>query len=338
MENDFCYVVPHTEPLSVLSLSGKANSRVFRKQLIYTGQFVKKTEKVNQPFKVDLSHLQHWRDTFLAMSQEGIEIPVPVEHSKNPDDKRGSLLGLEVAKDSRGRDSLYGIIEFHTDKAAEQYKNSNVSIYVPNSRTSNNGTEYKHPIEHVAITDYPVIAGLEKFETLALSEIDTMAIDARKLADKLGVAADVADAELEAAITTAIDALLKQIEKPAPENKQPPAKTEAPAVAASLVGMVKRARNTELQALVAAGKIVPAVAKKLETKYCEDGAISLSLSSGSESDDFETTIEALKLNERVLSLGEKSGQQVLELSAGDTLNPSKNPLLKNAEQRAANAT
>lgn len=338
MEKDFCYVVPQTEPFSALSLSGKGTSRIFRKQLIYTGQFVKKTDKTNQPFKVDLAHLEHWRDTFLKMSQEGIEVPVPVEHSKNPDDKRGAILGLEVAKDSKGRDSLYGIIEFHTDEAAKQYKNSNVSIYVPNSRTSGKGTEYKNPIEHVAITDYPVIPGLEKFETLALSENEQMTIDAKKLAEKLGIASDVADTELEAAITTAIDELLKKAEKPAPKNETPPVdpKKETPAVAASLVNMLKRARTTEIGALVSAGKIVPAVAKKLEAKYCNDDAISLSLSNDS-GDDFDSVLDALKENASVLPIGEKSGPQVLELSANDVTDSKKNPLLRNAERRAAEA-
>ncbi len=327
-DKNYRFDVLNTEPLE---LSGDADKLTYRKQLIYTGSFIKKTDKSATPFNIKLTDLHHWNNTFAAMSQEGIEVPLPVEHTTDPEKKRGSIIGLEVAKDKKGRDSLFGYVRFNTAEGAKHFSNSNVSIFVPKSRTSGKGTEYLSPIEHVALTDYPVIPDLEKFETLALSEVPIMNV--RDLATKLGVASDVADADLEAAINTAIDGLLKEVKKPAPTV--PAADTKTPTVAASLVGMVKRSRTSEINALVSSNALNRNAANKLIKTYCDDSALSLSLSSES-GDNYDSIIDAIRDNERV-PLKEKSGPQVLELSFADINDPKKNPLLADAERRAAEA-
>lgn len=345
----FYFVVPDTSPLA---LSVANDPLLFRKELIYAGTFEKKTDNIK--FSVDEQTLRHWHNTFIAMSANGIEIPVPKEHTTDPDAKRGTLIKTEIALNPKGLPALFGFIRFKDAESAKQGKHNNVSIFVPNDFTDGKSNTYYRPIAHVALTDYPVIPGLGKFESIALSlvsEQQTMSLKA--IAKRLGVDDKTADAELEGAISKAIDALLKKVEAaasnppanpPAPTGENPPANppTEGnppanpPVVSAAFVSMLRENRNNKLQALVAGGQITPAVREAIAAEHCNDKTLSLALSASGSNDGFDSLCAALAKND-VVKLREQTGAQGTTVALSHTLDPANNPLLANAERRAAEA-
>lgn len=160
----------------------------FWKELIYQGDFY----KGKQHIPVDIPLLHHWNQTAERMLSNGVEIPVPSEHNELPEARRGSLIGTKVQKNIRGIPSLYGKIQFKDTESAKLAATTNVSIFADTEFQDGKGNNYFYPIRHVALTDYPVIPGLEKFQAIAASFSDKglskMAIDPRELAKKLGVA------------------------------------------------------------------------------------------------------------------------------------------------------
>lgn len=358
--NDVLYIVPNT---GALSLSNEKEN-IYRKELIYVGDFHKKTKTEDVKFSVNEPLLYHWHNTFLQMSAAGVEVPVPIEHTTDPEKKRGSLVATEVALNQKGIPALFGFIKFNSAKEADQLKNSNVSIFVPGEAASGKGTTFHYPIAHVALTDYPVIPGLGKFESLAASLVEKeSSMNIKALAKKLGVGDDVADDKIESAINTAIDALLKKVEKPTvkaslatklgigedgdiesavdsllkkvPASPAPVVPPPAP-VALGFVNMLRDNRKSKLAELVKANKISPAVVAELEKEYCTDGKLQLALSAdGSVSDSFDTTIAALAKND-VVKFGEHSGPQTFTpVALSNNTDPAQNPLIADADRRAA---
>lgn len=331
--------IPNLEPLTLSTDEGDKDGLTFWKELIYVGDF----EKGKQEIPVDEALLHHWNQTSARMLSNGVEIPVPAEHSTDPEKRRGSVVAMKVASNKRSIPALFGKIKFKDAKAAELAKTANVSIFADTETKDGLGNVYYHPITHVALTDYPVIPGLGKFEPIAASFIEgkkQMAIDPRKLAEKLGVAADVADSELETAIDSAISELLKKVEgagKPSGEGDNKPDNKPAPAVAASFGKLLAKTRLGELDALVLSHRLTPAACKALQGQYCKPEQLALSLSQeGAANDDgFDGVVKALSLQEPYLPTKGQSGPQILELSNVDAGDAQKNPLLKNAAQRAA---
>lgn len=355
MARNYTYDVPNTEPLE---LSGN-NPLMRRKELIYAGDFEKRKDNIR--FSVDERTLQHWHNTFVAMSANGVEVPVPKEHTTDPDLRRGTVKKTEVALNKRGIPALFGYIEFKDEESLKLASASNVSIFSPNEWTDGRGNLYHRPILHVAITDYPTIPGLEKFEAIALSltlaENSEMAL--RSIAKKLGIDEKVEDAKLEAAISTAVDALIKKVaasasDPPTPgsdpanppsppvggtggnptptANNSPPA--AVPVITASMVNLLRDNRSMKLEAMVKAGNITPAVRDELQKSFCNDNSLSLSLSNTDAKavDAFDATLAALAKNDPV-KLREQTGPQATVMALSD-LDPATNPLVKNAEARA----
>lgn len=61
---------------------------------------------------------------------------------------------------SSGGNSLYGVIRFADDVAKQQALRHDVSVHIPQKVVDGRGIEYIKPIEHIALTAYPVIPGL----------------------------------------------------------------------------------------------------------------------------------------------------------------------------------
>jgi hypothetical protein len=352
MNGQVLFIVPDTSPLV---LSGDEKDLTFRKELIYTGDFVKKTKEREQHFSVNTPLLDHWHSTAMSMIKNGVEIPVPSEHSEEPERRRGTLVKTERGINAKGLPALFGFIKFKDKSAADLAKTANVSIFTDTEYTDGKGNNYYYPIKHVALTDYPVIPGLGKFESLAASLVEghkTMPLDARKLAKKLKIADSVSDNDLETEIEKAIDVALSSgngngsgsgsgsasaSATTAPAN--PPA-VAASQVSLSVVNLVKDSRETKIDKLVSERRCTPAVAAELKKEFCSVDNLKLSLSSCGEQttkDGFDATVKALSLNEPYLKSGEQSGPQVMELSQSDLSDATKNPMIKNAQERAAAA-
>lgn len=186
-----------------------ARPLLFRKELIYPGHFVKKTESGDVEFELpcDEQTIDHWVATFEKMRENGIDVPLPVGHTSSPEANRGKVVKLTKEQNPARKDlgpSLYCYVEFRDDRAADLAKTTNVSLFSPPVQMDGHGNRYVRPIKHVALTDYPLIPGLAEFEpvddrtrkALALSFDDflcedeppeTLTMTIAELADQMGV-------------------------------------------------------------------------------------------------------------------------------------------------------
>jgi hypothetical protein len=141
------------------------NPLVFWKEVAHAGTFFKGDQRID----ITPRHITHWEKTHRAMSQAGITVPVPIEHTNDPERRRGKVLEMAARPNSRGIPALYAKIKFRDEEAAKM-KDSGVSIFVPKEAASGYGQTFVSPVQHVCITDYPVIPDLEPFaQALSLS-------------------------------------------------------------------------------------------------------------------------------------------------------------------------
>jgi len=78
-------------------------------------------------------------------------------------------------------------------------------------------------------------------------------------------------------------------------------------VPVSLLNMIKKARESELESLVTTGKVIPAVTNELKLKFISDDRIKSDASTGNQ--EFEHIVNALSKNESVISFAAKTGIQ-----------------------------
>lgn len=358
------YIVPNTEPLT---LSDTGDPLVYEKEIIYEGDFSKNYGKPNQQdFTVDLALMQHWYNTFHAMRENGIDVPVPVEHTQNPEMNRGKAIGMRIGRNKKGKLSLSALIKFRDAEAVKLAQTANVSLHTVDDFTDAMKRKYIKPIQHIALTDYPVIPGLEDWKPLAASYVgDSQMSKLREWAKRLKIAnaETMPENELEAAI----DAQIKEPTSPAtpppppapnpvgsnilPNTNnpgQPPtnnptnnpqiptgATPPAPPVSLSMVNMLKENRENKIDKLVSEGRISPAVATDLKTQHCSEGSLSLSLSNDKDQ-AFDMLMATLAKQEPSMKFGERTGAQS-SVSLSNVMDPKTNPLLANAQKRAEDA-
>lgn len=118
---------------------------------------------------IDREFLQNIVDTFWERNAKGIEVPCPVGHTHDPEAKRGKVIYVELREGRDGCVHLYGIIEFVDFNAKKTLCNSGVSIEAPEVVTDGDGETHKYGLEHVAFTDYPVVAGMDGFRDVVFS-------------------------------------------------------------------------------------------------------------------------------------------------------------------------
>ena len=383
------YFAPNLETWQ-LDNAPTSDGLTYEKEAIYTGNFIK-DDKKNAPirFDVDDKLLLHWQNSINMLLANGIEIPVPLEHTSDPTKNRGKVVGARVAENSAGKKALFTKIKFNDAEAAKLKDSADISIFVPPEFTDGLGRIYRRPIRHVALTNYPTIPGLGKFQPIAASFTpgQQMQLQGNKgqqtfqppaapsallpLAQQLGVPnPETLD---DAAITTAIVGVFQLMKDKIDEleghdpnadpdddlnndanrynydGSQPPNGKKKmknklpPAFAASFGKMLKDNRTAKIDALLAAGCILPPVREDMIKLYCNEPTLALALDSIDENAQeitdaaFDGIIEALKKN-RALKPGEKSGPQLK--GAMVLSNPliddddEANTLVKDAERRA----
>jgi hypothetical protein len=322
----------------------------FWKQLAYTGNFVKvKPDGTSQTISLSQELFNWWHQyTVPGFKAEGIDIPLPVGHTMKPEARRGKLLETKLGLDKLGRSSIFGLIEFAKPEYAD-LSASNVSVFAPETFTSGNGKTYPWPLQHVAITDYPVLPGLEPFDmALSLDYSLTLggAMTLRDLATKLGIPATVPEDQLLAQMDAKITAMqtppappAPPVAPPAPRPPAPPMMPPRPPVAASIISMARNSRKQTLTSLTEKGFIATAVAKELEEQYCSDDSLQLAMSADdADGDNFDGLVKILEKNERVVGQ-EKTGPQAktgtVALSKEDDAN--EDDLMIRAAQKRADA-
>jgi len=303
----------------VIPLSETADGVTLMKELIYDGDFVKDVGKSNEiRFSVTPKLRQHWIDQHEVMTANGVKVPLPLEHTVDPEKNRGYLLNLKNGIDSKGRNALFGVMHFpNKDDASRLTKTADVSIYVPPSSQDGKGNQYHRPIKHVAFTTYPVIPDLDGFTAIAASfaasastndaENDNMNA-LSSLATKLGIQLSncASNEQAESAIIAAYEAH-------AAENAPGLALSDLPeGVAANMMKLTKNNRSNAIKNLHTQRHINRATADGLTKIFCSDSAVELSLSQGDGDDQFDGMIRALKQNTRANR--ELTHEQVLALS------------------------
>lgn len=333
---------------------------VFRKELVYPGHFVKKSSKGNVEFElpVDESLMNHWVATFNKMTENGVEVPVPVEHTTDPSQRRGTVVDLKVEpSEEREGDALFAYIKFNDKDAANQYKHTGISLYCPPDFVDGKGRKYVRPITHAALTDYPLIPGLGKFEAIAASLVLSNSEDRNamlaELAAEMGldVPEGASDEDIKALILEAWNAggeeeapaeddILEEdplmeddMDEEMPmsnEDEVPEEEDPIPEVAASVVKQVLRSRKIELEGLAKDLKITPAARDQYIAKYCTRDKVAFALSHGG-SDEYDAVVSALAMNKPFAAGHERSGHQARKTDDG------KSCVVAEAEARAKRA-
>lgn len=352
MYPDVIFMLPKQTPALLLS----DGSGLYRKEAIYTGNF----EKGDLKFSVDERLIDHWVDTFNSMQHDGIEVPMPLKHTENPEARRATVIRLEKDVNEKGKPALYSVFKYRDAEAEKALKDSDISIYVPPEMKAGNGKTYQRPIRHIAFTDYPVIPDLGKRQVIAASltsesESEDDVVDTkwlRKMADILGIDKRVPDDKLTLALEHVANTIMDDDEEDddeeddeedeEEEEKPKKKKKEKKAISASFISMAKDARMTKLDRLVEKHCITPKVRDDLAKEYCSDEALTLALSNDDAGvDAFDKLIQTLSNNETVPTEERSHQQSDLQLSF-ETLrkNPEANPMVADAiarRQRAGQA-
>jgi len=256
--------------------------KTYTKDLIRTGTWTMPAN--GHSFTVTGDDLIHWAKQHDSMLANGFEVPTPDGHTDDAAKNMGFVRGMFV-----DGDTLKASIELIGDDAIQAASRNYVSIYVPESVKDGKGNVYPNAIAHVAMTPIPVIEGQGGFVPIAASrggspkvpvyrlslEGNTMNPELAKVCAAMGITDATDDAGASAAILAALQAM-----KPAAT-----AAAGVPALQASLAQVkaenasLKLARtpdvdpdvleesalsvNDKFDALVATGKITPAVRLKL---------------------------------------------------------------------------
>jgi hypothetical protein len=281
----------------------------FRKEIVYVGEF--KSQKMPEPFVVTEDLIDHWVAEFSVMKSFGFKAKLPVEHTFDPEKNRGHVVGLHKGYNSQGKVALFANIMFNDLESAKLANSTDVSIYSPPTYLMGNGYNAVRPITHVALTDYPVVPGLQPFETLAASNAggDQMLKD---LAVKLGLT--VPDGADDAAIT---EMIIKAFTALKPATPPPGGAPATPPVAASN-DLVVENRSLKIDSLVNDRKLAPAEATAWKKMY----AVAITLST---TDGFDSAYTLALARAPIFEPGSKTGKQ--------TYSEETNPLLEDARAR-----
>lgn len=276
------------EGADLIELSNQ--SLVFEKEHAYVGDF----STGDAQFTLDASALTHIANETNKYISAGNEVNLPIEHTDDPEKNRGRAFDFSVRIDSNGRTGLFSKVEFRDDESAVLAKTAKTSIFCPSEYTDGKGTKYIRPVRHVALTDYPVIPGLEGFKPIVASLIQNRE-------SKMPL----------------LNLLWGYFWKRNPE----PIKASQVQIA-----MLLENRSLKLSQLVKEGAISPAVEKKLKDIFCASNRLSLCLSQNFD-DSFNAIVDALKEN-KGFKFSELSGNQSVSFGQKN------NPMMAAAEKRA----
>ncbi len=137
---------------------GLDDGQTFWKELIREGRWI----NVGAGFtlQVDDDRLGRWERNFREMADAGIRVPVPWGHSYDPRDNAGFVEEIEL------RDgSLWGLLNVpHEDDAGKVGSTVRaVSVSINPDFVDGSGRRWGEVIEHVALTNYPVVSKQENF-------------------------------------------------------------------------------------------------------------------------------------------------------------------------------
>lgn len=324
---------------------------VFEKEHAYVGKFSMPKEGGRVDFELTEDDLRFIASESQRYIDNGNQSNLPTYHTEQTEANRGHATKWYTKLDSKGRLGLFSRCEFRDTEAAKLAKTAQTSIYAPPETEDGAKNKYTRAITHVALTDRPVIPGLDRFTPIAASLVNPENKDSsmpilKDLAEGIGLqlSEDVFADEAKAtkSILEAIKGIKDTSEKLVKEatlelseyKKLNPPKVDPVKVNDVQVDMLRENRELKLSALVKEGKILPCVKKSLEEVFCAKSNLTLALSEGKE-DNFKAVVAALSDNDPI-KLSELSGPQT-QTDIATLLNKETNPLMKVAAAAAAAA-
>ena len=306
---------------------------LFEKQHAYPGVFRMKTAKGPVDFELTDADLALMATESQRYIDNGNQCNLPTKHTEDSEANRGHNVKWYTKTDSKGRLGLFSQTKFRDAEAAKLAKTAQTSLYCPPKFEDGAKNEYVRPIRHVALTDYPVIPGLDGFTPIAASlvidspEDKEVSMSIQTLAANVGLKLSDEVLADEKAVIEALELSFKEAQAVATElsdyKKLNPPKADPIRVSKAQINMMRENRELKLSQLVGVN-ILPCVKTKLEAIFCGDATLTLSLSEDVE-DNFDEVLEALKENDS-LKLSELTGPQIKDLARlqrdqGDEENP-----------------
>ncbi len=305
--------------------------RMMRKVAIRVGDF----EADGKKLAVSESDLKHWSATFRKMKAAGIDVPLCSDHDMAASDTLGQVHDLEVVGDE-----LIATVEVIGEKAIESALRNNCSIYAPVKFKAGDGQVYEQPILHLAVTPYPLIPGLGRFQPIAASNVRRLSKEANamdKFAQRIARVLNLGEDADEEKVAEMVDELVKKVddltEKVAAAAEKPDEgkeddeekEKELSAMKAEVVASRRETRELKLAHLVADGKLSAAARDKIRKQFVTDATLETFGADG-----FDLVCSVIAEN-TVLPTGERTRFQIPNNAAGNG-GPS-NPLIANMTRR-----
>jgi len=325
---------------SVVSSAQKTEDQVstqrFKKDMLKVGVY---THPVWE-WTLDITEerLHHFVTVFKEMRANGVDVEVPLDHSRSAADNLGYVVDMFVELDKEGVLTLYGIHEIRGQEGIDIVRrNKNVSVAIERDFKDGQGNVYGEAIIHSSIVQQPVVPGQDDFEIAAsrgtVRQIPVFTLSntkenkmneemLQKVRELLGASDDLTEENVLSRITEKIQSLTSKAEELQKENIDLKAKSESNSSTASkidknLAEQMGTTAEQQLSLLVDAGKITPAVKNKLtEALIGKTGSrniMALSIGDNNAPSLLSKVIDALKEND-IVQLGERTGVQVLSRS------------------------
>ena len=326
------------------SANDDTNTQLFKKDMLKIGVY----EHPVFGWTLDITEERLYRyvAAFNKMKENGVDVEVPVDHSDSATANLGYVVDMFVEPDEDGVLTLYGMHEIRGEEAIGIVeRNKNVSVLIDKDYKDGKSNSYGEAIVHSSVVQQPVLPGQGDFEAvnvaaskcvagkipvLTLSKLsrsndmDEKTLEALK---KLLGAGDEVTAEnvlsrLEARFTengeklsglgTEIVGLKGEIEKLKANTAGKEDKKAS--LDPNLAEQMGSTADQQLDLLVEAGKITPAVKSKLSLALVGEtgsrNSLALSIGAAGESSMLTKVVEALREN-NIIELNEKTGVQVL---------------------------
>lgn len=310
--------------------------RLYRKEMIKKGEYIHpKTKKV---INVTDELMDEWIENFGKMQENGVRIPIPVDHSFDAEKSKGQLIDM-----FRDGDSLYGIHELAGDDIPNLLARCpETSIYCDESFVDGKGNKYGRSILHNSIVQMPVVPGQTGFEQVSAfaashnaevfvtgeiigdDNVDELINSLKNLLGLDELDKDTAIEAIQQRISQSDEAKAKteDLEKQVEELKnklEQAKKEEKPKIASETLEVVADAAQMELDSYVNNGDITTAVAASIRGMFIgaegERNAMMLSMLPTGEDGRKKTMLSQVlplfKQNKAAIDAGEASGAQAL---------------------------
>ena len=290
----------------------QVDSLLFRKEIVRSGSY--HDPKSDSWYDISDKDLDHWAEQFEQFRDAEIRVPILKDQNEDSESALGEVVGME-----RVDDKLFAYLKYADEEAAKIALRNDVSIYSPRTSKKSDGKEYSFPIEHVAVTPFPVVRGLGGHEAIAASLSDPSQRSEPNM-DQLQLIADVIGLKFDDGIDD--DAKIEKIGGHFEKQKEVIASltpkdefkfsiTEGPGQ--SLAKQIKSNTKTQVEAFVKAGKLSTPAAEDLLKLSTSDEALTFAIN-GEHSLPLDQVFDLIDKNTVRVSEDVEASLQVLDHS------------------------